>query len=118
MKTLNDYMAMSYRMEIVEDKEVAASLPRLCPALPTFLPIIFIPTIKPSPSHLPALMVNLDGTDNEVGQLMVNCKDFMEKQHPVGIDQNQLLNVTVGASPGLRALRYTPQHVSRTTHGM
>ena len=43
------------------------------------------------------LMVNLDGTDNEVGQLMVNCKDFMEKQHPVGIDQNQLLNVTVGA---------------------
>ena len=43
------------------------------------------------------LMVNLDGTDNEVGQLMVNCKDSMEKQHPVGIDQNQLLNVTVGA---------------------
>ncbi|MDU6996596.1 MAG: DUF859 family phage minor structural protein [Terrisporobacter othiniensis] len=38
-----------------------------------------------------------DGTDNVVGQLIVDCKEAVDNEAGLCIDQTQLLNVTIGA---------------------
>lgn len=48
------------------------------------------------------LLVNEDGTDNELGQLIVNCQDAIEINKEGGdpklsINQTQLLNIAIGA---------------------
>lgn len=48
------------------------------------------------------LLVNEDGTDNELGQLIVNCQDAIEMNKEgetpkLSINQTQLLNIAIGA---------------------
>lgn len=48
------------------------------------------------------LLVNEDGTDNKLGQLIVNCQDAVEMNKEgetpkLSINQTQLLNVVIGA---------------------
>lgn len=43
------------------------------------------------------IIVNADGTDNTVGQLIVDCEEAYEEQCGLCINQTQLLNVSIGA---------------------
>ena len=49
------------------------------------------------------IIVNEDGSDNIIGQLIVNAKESTDEEAPLTMNQTQLLNVAIGAIQQLNA---------------
>lgn len=43
------------------------------------------------------MLVNSDGTDNKVGQLITNAEEAYKNQATLAIEETQLVNVLIGA---------------------
>ena len=47
------------------------------------------------------IIVNEDGSDNKIGQLVVNCEEIIDENGTLGMNQTQLLNVAIGSIQAL-----------------